>query len=327
MELRLLGRTGVKVSSLCLGTMTFGNEADEPAARTIVARYLEVGGNLIDTADVYQRGVAEEITGRALGARREQVVLATKGRMPMSDDPNERGASRRYLVRAVEASLRRLGTDWIDLYQVHWPDLTVPLEDTLGALHDLVSAGKIRYVGLSNYLGSDLQRAIDVSERHGWAPVVSHQPQYSLISREIELETLPLCAANGIAVLPWSPLGGGVLTGKYTSSTEVPTDTRMGASESQAKRRLSEHNLQVAQAVGKIAADLGKTSAQVALNWVLHRPGVTAPILGARNVTQLDDNLGAEGWALDPEQVSALDRASRLPLPYPHDMYRMINAM
>jgi aryl-alcohol dehydrogenase-like predicted oxidoreductase len=327
MELRLLGRTGVKVSSLCLGTMTFGNEADEPAARAIVERYLEVGGNFIDTADVYQRGVAEEITGRALGSRRPGVILATKGRMPMSDDPNDRGASRRYLIRAVEASLRRLGTDWIDLYQVHWPDLTVPLEETLGALHDLVSIGKIRYVGLSNYLGSDLQHAIDASERHGWAPVVSHQPQYSLISREIELETLPLCAANGIAVLPWSPLGGGVLTGKYTSSTEVPTDTRMGASEAQAKRRLSEHNLQVAQAVGKIAADLGRSSAQIALNWVLNRPGVTAPILGARNVTQLDDNLGAEGWALDPEQVSALDRASRLPLPYPHDMYRMINTM
>src|ERR1700760_3965546 len=202
--------------------MTFGNEADEDTSWAIVDRFLEVGGNFIDTADVYQRGVAEEITGRALGHRRDGVVLATKGRMPMSDDPNDRGASRRYLVRAVEASLRRLGTDWIDLYQVHWPDPTVPLEETLGALNDLVSAGKIRYVGLSNYLGWELQRGIDVSAQHGWAPIVSHQPQYSLISREIEFETLPLCAANGIAVLPWSPLGGGVLTGKYTSSAAVP---------------------------------------------------------------------------------------------------------
>jgi aryl-alcohol dehydrogenase-like predicted oxidoreductase len=172
-----------------------------------------------------------------------------------------------------------------------------------------------------------LQRGIDACERNGWSPIVSHQPQYSLISREIELETLPLCAANSIAVLPWSPLGGGVLTGKYTGADAVPADSRLGASEAQAKRRLSEHNLQVAQAVAKVAADLGKTSAQVALNWVLHRPGVTAPILGARHVGQLDDNLGAAGWALDAEVVTALDRASRVPLPYPHDMYRLINSL
>ncbi|MCW2522415.1 MAG: aldo/keto reductase [Frankiales bacterium] len=327
MQLRTLGRTGVKVSALCLGTMTFGNEADFDAAQAIVDRYLEAGGNFVDTADVYQRGAAEEITGRALGARRAQVVLATKGRMPMSDDPLDRGANRRHLTRAVEASLTRLGTDWIDLYQVHWPDPSVPIEDTLAALDDLVNAGKIRYVGLSNYLGWELQRGIDACERHGWAPIVSHQPQYSLISREIELETLPLCAANGIAVLPWSPLGGGVLTGKYTAAAAVPADSRLGASEAQAKRRLSEQNLQVAQAVGAVAEAIGKTSAQVALNWVLHRPGVTSPILGARNVGQLEDNLGAEGWELAAEQVTALDRASRLPLPYPHDMYRLINAM
>jgi aryl-alcohol dehydrogenase-like predicted oxidoreductase len=307
--------------------MTFGNEADEPAARAIVDRYLEAGGNFVDTADVYQRGVAEEITGRAIGARRSGVILATKGRMPMSDDPNDRGAGRRHLVRAVEASLRRLGTDWIDLYQVHWPDPTVPIEESLGALQDLVTAGKIRYFGLSNYVGWELQRGIDACREHGWSSIVSHQPQYSLISREIELETLPLCAANGIAVLPWSPLGGGVLTGKYNASAAVPTDTRLGASEAQAKRRLSEHNLQVAKAVGQIASELGKSSAQVALNWVLHRPGVTSPILGARNVSQLEDNLGADGWSLDPEHVTSLDRASRLPLPYPHDMYRMINAI
>jgi aryl-alcohol dehydrogenase-like predicted oxidoreductase len=327
MELRPLGRTGIKVTALCLGTMTFGNEADESASRAIVDRYLDAGGNFVDTADVYQRGRAEEITGRALGGRRDRVVLATKGRMPMSDDPNDRGAGRRHLTRAVDASLARLDTDWIDLYQVHWPDPAVPIEETLAALADLVTAGKIRHVGLSNYLGWEIQRAIDVCERDGWAPVVSHQPQYSLISREIELETLPLCAANGVAVLPWSPLGGGVLTGKYTGADAVPADTRLGASEMQARRRLTEHNLHVAQAVGKVAAEVGRTSAQVALNWVLGRPGVTAPILGARNLTQLDDNLGAEGWQLEADQVDALDRASRLPLPYPHDMYRMINAM
>ena len=327
MELRLLGRTGVKVAALCLGTMTFGNEADEDTSRQLVDHYLDAGGNFIDTADVYQRGVAEEITGRAIGNRRSRVVLATKGRMPMSDDPNDRGAGRRHLTRAVEASLARLGTDWIDLYQVHWPDPAVPIEETLATLDDLVAAGKIRYGGLSNYTGWELQRAINACDRYGWAPVVSHQPQYSLISREIELETLPLCESNGIAVLPWSPLGGGVLTGKYRGSQPVPADTRLGASEMQAKRRLTEHNLRVADEVGRIAAEIGKSPAQVALNWVLHRRGVTSPILGARNLSQLEDNLGADGWQLDPGHVAQLDKASRLPLPYPHDMYRMINAM
>lgn len=307
--------------------MTFGNEAEEPASRAIVERFLEAGGNFIDTADVYQRGIAEEITGRALGARRDGVVLATKGRMPMSEDPNDRGAGRRHLTRAVEASLRRLGTEWIDLYQIHWPDPSVPIEETLSTLNDLVAVGKVCHVGLSNYTGWELQRGIDACERHGWAPIVSHQPQYSLISREIELETLPLCSSHGIAVLPWSPLGGGVLTGKYSGADSVPPDTRMGASEAQARRRLTQQNLSVAEAVAKVGAEIGRSSAQVALNWVLSRPGVTSPILGARSVAQLEDNLGAQGWWLDAEQVVALDRVSRQPLPYPHDMYRMINAM
>jgi aryl-alcohol dehydrogenase (NADP+) len=242
MEKRILGRTGVHVSALCLGTMTFGNEADEPTSRAIVDRYLDAGGNFIDTADVYQRGVAEEITGRALaGGRRDHVILATKGRVAMGDhpnDPNEAGASRRYLIRAVEASLRRLGTDWIDLYQVHWPDPVTPLEETLATLDDLVTAGKIRYAGLSNFTGSDLQRAFLQCERYGWAPIVSHQPQYSLIHREIEQETLPLCRRNQVAVLPWSPLGGGVLTGKYRRASEVPANTRFSRSEAEANRQL-----------------------------------------------------------------------------------------
>ncbi|HEX9506638.1 MAG TPA: aldo/keto reductase [Acidimicrobiia bacterium] len=327
MELRPLGSSGLKVSALCLGTMTFGNEADEAASRAIVDRFLDAGGNFIDSADAYQAGVAEEIIGRALGARRDQVVLATKGRMPMGDGPNDRGAGRHHLTRAVDASLRRLDTDWIDLYQVHWPDFTVPIEETLATLDDLVTAGKIRHGGLSNYLGWELQRGIDACDRYGWAPITSHQPQYSLISREIELETLPLCRDHDIAVLPWSPLGVGVLTGKYTSADAVPTDTRLGDSESQAKIRLSERNLAVADVVRKVAADIGRTPAQVALNWVLHRPGITAPILGARTVAQLDDNLGAEGWALEAAELDTLDRASRQPLPYPHDVYRMIRQL
>ena len=327
MELRRLGRSGIKVSELCLGTMTFGNEADETASRAIVDRFLESGGNFIDTADVYQAGLSEEITGRAIGSRRSEVVLATKGRLPMGTGPNDRGASRRYLTRAVEASLSRLGTDWIDLYQVHWPDPEVPIEETLSCLDDMVRTGKIRSIGLSNYTGSELQRGISACERYGWSPIVSHQPQYSLISREIELETLPLCAANDIAVLPWSPLGGGVLTGKYTDAGALHADSRLGASEAQAKRSLSDRNLAVASAVAGLAAELGRSPAQVALNWLLRQPGVTAPILGARHVGQLEDNLGATGWELAPEQVTALERASRLPLPYPHDMYRLINRL
>ncbi|MDO8391316.1 MAG: aldo/keto reductase [Actinomycetota bacterium] len=315
----------MKVSALCLGTMTFGKEADEAASRAIVDRFLDAGGNFVDTADVYNGGVSEEIVGRALGARRDRVILATKGRLPTSDDVNDQGAGRRHLTRALDASLRRLGTDWIDLYQVHWPDPSVPLEETLSTLDSFVRAGKVRAVGLSNYLGKDIQKAIDLCDRYGWAPISSHQPQYSLLVREIELDTLPLCAHERIAVLPWSPLGGGVLTGKYATAAEVPADTRVAAAPPKAQaNQLSDHNLAVARAVGEVAAALGRSSAQVALNWVLHRPGVTAPILGARHVGQLDDNLAAEGWQLDEAHVEQLDRASRTPLPYPHSMYRMI---
>jgi aryl-alcohol dehydrogenase-like predicted oxidoreductase len=321
MELRQLGRTGVKVSALCLGTMTFGNEADEETSRGIVDRYLEFGGNFVDTADVYSHGASEQIVGRALQGRRDGVVLATKGRMPMGDGPNEHGASRRYLTTAVEASLRRLGTDWIDLYQIHWPDETVRPEETLSTLDSLVRAGKIRYVGVSNYLGSHLQRAFDLCETNGWAPVVSHQPQYSLIAREIELETLPLCAANDVAVLPWSPLGGGVLTGKYRAGQAPPEDTRFADPN---RRPPTERDLAVAAEVAAVATSIGRSPAQVALNWVLHSPGVTAPIIGARNLEQLDDNLAAEGWRLSDEQVRALDTCSRVSLPYPHNFYRWI---
>jgi aryl-alcohol dehydrogenase-like predicted oxidoreductase len=321
MELRPLGRSGVRVSALCLGTMTFGNEADEATGIELVHRYLDAGGNFVDCADVYNGGRSEEIVGRALEGRRDRVVLATKGRLPTSDDPNDQGASRRHLSRAVEASLRRFGTDWIDLYQIHWPDPTVAPEETLSTLDGLVRAGKIRYVGVSNYLGSQLQRAFDLCDRHGWSPVVSHQPQYSLIHREIELETLPLCAANDVAVLPWSPLGGGLLTGKYRGGGQPGDDTRLGAQPLWG-RDLNERNLAIAEAVAAIAEETGHTPAQVALNWVLHRPGVTAPIVGARNHEQLQDNLGAEGWKLEADHAAALVRASRYSLPHPHDMYR-----
>ena len=277
-----LGATSVRVSALCLGAMTFGAEADETTSRAIIDRYLDAGGNFIDTADVYSSGVSEEIVGRALAGRRDNVVLATKGRMPMGEDINSQGANRRHLTKAVEASLRRLNTDWIDLYQIHWPDESVRQEETLSTLDGLVREGKIRYVGVSNYLAHQLQRAVDLSERYGWAPVVSHQPQYSLVVREIELDSMPLCRENQIAVLPWSPLGGGVLTGKYRRGEELPANVRITSSENQRIWFLTERNFAIADEVSRIAAETGHSAAQVALNWVLHRPGVTAPIIGAR---------------------------------------------
>jgi aryl-alcohol dehydrogenase-like predicted oxidoreductase len=324
MELRPLGRSGLRVSALCLGTMTFGTESDEEHSAEVLDRYLDAGGNLVDTADVYSRGASEEILGRLLGARRSRVVLATKAGMARSDDPNDRGASRRHLVEALDASLRRLQTDWIDLYQVHWPDPLVAPEETLSTLDDFVRAGKVRQVGVSNYLGSHLATAAAVCDRYGWSPVVSLQPQYSLVSREIELEILPLCRQLDIAVLPWSPLGGGVLTGKYLAGQAPANGTRFAESEWQAERRLTDRNTAIATEVQKVAADVGRTPAQVALNWVLDRPGVTSVVLGARTVGQLEDNLGAQGWALEAEQVAALDRVSDLPLPYPHDGFRRL---
>lgn len=322
MEHRPLGRSGAEVSALCLGTMTFGDETDENTARAMIDCFLDADGSFIDTADVYQDGAAEEITGRALRGRRGSIFLATKGRLPMGGGG---GAGRSYLPRAVEASLGRLGTGWIDLYQVHWPDHDVPIEETLESLSDLVAAGKIRYAGLSNYLGFELQRGIDACDRYGWAPIVSHQPQYSLVSREIEFDSLLVCREHDIAVVPWSPLGGGILTGKYESVAGAPAGTRL-ASELQARRRLTERNLRIARSVASIAAEIGKTPAQVALNWVLHRPGVTSPIMGARNLGQLRDNLGAAGWRLGAQQLSTLDEASQLPPPYPHDFYRTLFA-
>src|SRR4051794_36263914 len=271
MDLRPLGRTGVHVSQLCLGTMTFGNEADERASAAILDRYLDVGGNFVDTSNNYSQGASEEILGRHLGARRHRVVLATKVRSQMGDDPNDAGASRRNILAAVEASLRRLQTDWIDLYQVHWPDFSVGPEETFGALDDLVRSGKVRYVGVSNYLGSQLASAIATTAHRGWAPVVSLQPQYSLVVREAEWELLPLCQQEGLAVLPWSPLGSGLLTGKYRPGQAPPPDTRIGGSERLAERHLNERNFAIAAEVDRVAAATGRSSAQVALNWVLHR--------------------------------------------------------
>lgn len=321
MEQRRFGRTGIRVSELCLGTMTFGNEADEATSKAIVDRFLDAGGNFVDTANVYSAGVSEEITGRALGSRRDEVVLATKVRFPMGDGPNDVGLSRRNIRTQVEASLRRLGTDWIDLYQVHCWDPRTPLPETLSTLNDLVHEGKVRYIGASNFAGWHLAKALGLAALHEWEPFVSLQPEYSLITRDIERELLPQCKEEGLAVLPWSPLGGGVLTGKYRKEADFPAGTRGGDTENPITftYRLDERAWNIVDAVGKVAAEIGKTPAQVALNWVVNRPGITAPIIGARNLTQLEDNLGAIGWQLEKPQGDTLAWASAFRLGYPYE--------
>jgi aryl-alcohol dehydrogenase-like predicted oxidoreductase len=321
MEQRRFGTTGIRVSELCLGTMTFGNEADEATSKAIVDRFLDAGGNFVDTANVYSAGLSEEITGRALGSRRDEVVLATKVRFAMGDGPNDVGLSRRSIRKQVEASLRRLGTEWIDLYQVHCWDPRTPLEETLSTLNDLVHEGKVRYIGASNFAGWHLAKALGLSALHDWEPFVSLQPEYSLITRDIERELLPQCKDEGLAVLPWSPLAGGVLSGKYRKDGDFPAGTRGAETENPITftYRLDDRAWNIVDAVGKVAAEVGKTPAQVALNWVVNRPGITAPIIGARNLTQLDDNLGAIGWELEKPQRDTLAWASGFRLGYPYE--------
>jgi aryl-alcohol dehydrogenase-like predicted oxidoreductase len=327
MELRRLGRTGIRVSALCLGTMTFGNEADEATSKAMVDRFLDAGGNFVDTADVYSTGTSEEITGRALGSRRDRVVLATKVRFPMGDGPNDVGASRAHIRSGVEASLRRLGTDWIDLYQIHCWDPRTPLEETISTLDDLVREGKVRYVGASNYTGWQLAKALGLAALHGWEPFVSLQPEYSLITRDIERELIPLCTEEGLAVLPWSPLAGGILTGKYQRDAEFPSGTRGGevANPIEFTYRLDDRAWRVVDAVGKVAAELERSASQVALNWVMHRHGVTAPIIGARTLAQLHDNLGVADWRLDAEHRRMLGEASAFRLGYPYEFIKYQN--
>ncbi len=319
MRFRTLGNSGCSVSTLCLGTMTFGSESDEKTSHAQLDRYIAAGGNFIDTADVYSGTESESIIGRWLARQsagtRESVVIATKGRFPTGDSTNEVGLSRRHLWRAIDASLSRLGVECIDLYQVHAWDPLTPLEETLRVLDDAVRAGKIHYVGLSNFTGWQLQRAVDVSAARGYTPLVSLQPQYNLLAREVEWEMVPACAANGLGLLPWSPLGGGWLTGKYKQE-EVPTGaTRLGENpdrgvESYYRRSRQQRTWEVLDAVGAVAKQTGASMAQVALTWLRERPTVTSVILGCRTIEQLEDNLGAAELDLGAEHVAALDSAS-----------------
>jgi aryl-alcohol dehydrogenase-like predicted oxidoreductase len=314
------------VSELCLGCMTFGREADEEASRGLVARFLEAGGNFVDTADVYTKGLSEEITGRAIKGVRDDVVLATKVRFPMGEGPNDVGLSRKHVIGGCEHSLRRLGTDYIDLYQVHCWDGATPLEETLSALSDLVRAGKVRYVGVSNFTAWQLMKSVSLSDALGFERFVCLQPQYSLVERNIEREVLPVCEEEGLGVIPWSPLGGGFLSGKYRRGEEPPQGSRISeAVESMEEywdRRATERNWRVLDVVGRISEETGKSYAQISLNWLLRQPAVTAPIIGARTLDQLEDNLGASGWELDEAQVSDLSEAGALEDVYPYRFIR-----
>jgi aryl-alcohol dehydrogenase-like predicted oxidoreductase len=326
MEYRYLGRTGLKVSELCLGAMTFGRESTEETSIQMLDCFVEAGGNFIDTADVYSHGVSEEILGRwLLGRNRDDLVIATKVRFSMGPGPNDLGLSRKRILSAVEASLRRLQTDYIDLYQVHMWDPGTPLEETLEALHKLVHSGKVRYVGASNYAGYQLQKAIDLSRQMGGEAFSCLQPLYNLLDRSFEWELLPVCESEGVGVIPWSPLRGGWLSGKYRRGMAgPPADTRIEEAERQGWSEswalyANERTWNVVDALLGVADEVGKTPAQVALNWLLQRPTVTAPIIGARTMAHLEDNLGASGWSLTSEQVTRLDQASALPLPYPYE--------
>ncbi|MFD3308677.1 aldo/keto reductase [Streptomyces sp. NPDC058694] len=328
MEYRRLGNTGTVVSNLALGTMTFGDETSEEEAFAQLDAFLEAGGNFVDTADLYTRGVSEEIIGRWLASRpsdvTDRVVLATKGRFPFTDDVNGIGLSRRHLSRALDASLRRLGVDSVDLYQVHAWDPLTPIEETLSFFDSAVRAGKIQYAGLSNFTGWQLQLAVSTARAGGWPVPVTLQEQYNLAVREVEWEVLPAALHNGLGVLPWSPLASGFLTGKYARGVQPEPDTRAGSANplyqyTSANYANADRTWGAVDAVFRVAGETGATPAQVALSWVAHRTGVTSAIIGARDMKQLADNLGAADLHLDPDAVALLDNASDpSPAPYPY---------
>lgn len=326
MEYRLLGASGLAVSRLCLGTMTFGHETDRAGAFAQLDAFVAAGGTFIDTADVYSKGVSEEIIGGWLAERpgiRDQVVIATKGRFAMNARPTGVGLSRRHLSDALEASLRRLGVDSVDLYQLHAWDPLTPIEEYLRFIDDAVSRGLVHYFGLSNFTGWQLTAVVERARAHGWTAPVSLQPQYNLLTRYIELEIVPACAEYGLGLMPWSPLAGGWLTGKYHRDQPPTGATRLGENPTRGMegyaRRNTASTWEILEALGRAADASGLTMAQVALAWVADRPQVTAPIIGARTTEQLAGSLAVADLHLDPEITTQLDEVSNPVLPdYPY---------
>jgi aryl-alcohol dehydrogenase-like predicted oxidoreductase len=335
MEYRQLGACGLKVPALSLGTGTFGGGSDffkawgasgVAEATRLVDICLEAGVTLFDSADVYSGGLAEEILGKAIAGRRGALLISTKGSFRRGPGPNQIGSSRHSLINAVEASLKRLGTDYIDLYQLHGFDAVTPLEEVMQTLDDMVRAGKIRYIGCSNFSGWHLMKSLAVAEKYGLARHVAHQAYYSLVGRDYEWELMPLALDQRVGTVVWSPLAWGRLGGKFRRGQPLPKDTRL-ASPATAERgpQVPEDYLyRVVDALDAAAAETGKTVAQVALNWLLQRPTVASIIVGARNEEQLRQNLGAAGWKLTPAQIARLDAASAVPLAYPYWHQRAI---
>jgi aryl-alcohol dehydrogenase (NADP+) len=308
-----LGRTGLKVSRICLGCMTYGTPAwrewvlDEAASRPFIKRALELGINFFDTADMYSLGASEEVVGRALRdfARRDEIVLATKVYQPMSDKPNDRGLSRKHIMASIDASLRRLGTDYVDLYQIHRYDYETPLEETLEALHDVVKAGKARYIGASSMWAWQLMKALGIQERRGWVRFVTMQNHYNLVYREEEREMNPLCVDQGLGLIPWSPLARGFLTGNRPRGTEPAT--LRGRTDQLSHAYYTDADYAIVDRLADLAQRRGVPAAQIALAWLLHKPGVAAPIIGASKMPQLDDAVAAVEVGLSEAEIATLE--------------------
>jgi aryl-alcohol dehydrogenase-like predicted oxidoreductase len=326
MEHRILGGSGLKVPVLSLGTGTFGGKAgfsgwgntDADEARRLLDICLDAGLNMFDSADIYSGGVAEQTLGHAIAGRRDKVLVSTKGTFRTGSGPNDLGSSRHHLSRTIEGSLRRLGTDYIDLYQLHGFDALTPVEEVLRTLDDCVRAGKIRYVGVSNFSGWHLMKSLAVADRYGLPRYVAHQAYYSLVGREYEWELMPLALDQKVSAVVWSPLGWGRLTGKLRRGAPMPAVSRLPKTAKDGPPVPEELLFRVVDALDEVARETGHTVPQIALNWLLGRPSVANVIIGARDETQLRDNLGAVGWSLTAEQVRRLDEASKTTLAYPY---------
>ncbi|WHM40412.1 aldo/keto reductase [Streptomyces sp. BPTC-684] len=330
MEYRRLGASGLMVPALSFGAGTFGGrgelfgawgDTDAEQARRLVDICLEAGVTMFDTADVYSAGASEEVLGAAIKGRRDEVIISTKAGLPMGDGPGDAGTSRSRLIRSVEDALRRLGTDYIDLFQLHAFDAGTPIEEVMSTLDDLVRAGKIRYTGVSNFSGWQLMKSQATADRYGYQRYAAHQVYYSLVGRDYEWELMPLAADQGVGAVVWSPLGWGRLTGKIRRGQPLPEQSRLHATADYGPPVEDELLYRVVDTLDELAEDTGRTIPQIALNWLLRRPTVSSVIIGARNEEQLRQNLGALGWALTAEQVARLDAASGRTAPYPYYPY------
>jgi aryl-alcohol dehydrogenase-like predicted oxidoreductase len=327
MEFRQLGRSGLKVPVLCFGVATFGggNEffrawgnTDVQGATRLIDICLEAGVNFFDTADVYSEGLSEEILGKALQGRRDDVLISTKATFKMGNGPNDLGSSRHHVIRACEASLRRLGTDYIDVYHLHGFDALTPVEEALDTLNTLVHSGKVRYIACSNFSGWHLMKSLAASDRYGWARYVAYQGYYSLIGRDYEWELMPLALDQGLGTLVWSPLGWGRLTGKIRRNQPLPETSRLHQTAEQGPPVADEYLYTVMDALDQVAQETGRSVPQIAINWLLQRPTVSSVIIGARDEQQLRQNLEAADWKLTPEHVARLDAASEVTPVYPY---------